>query len=268
MFINEWSGFLKMGARDWRTSWMEKKPFIVAIGALFACICASYATAEDQVPTKEQIMSDFAEDVLFRIGHEKTRTLAKWETPVRFGILSDEGINPNILSKTAEYIDVIQKATGHQIIFTSKNVNFLAIMSSDIYVELSKRENIVQQFFTDGVSYKDFFEESKSRNYTCGGKILMSKQNSILAHLIFVSLAHDHTDEQVEACIAFQLVEGMGVVMRGENRKKNWNLAPADISISAEKKIILNLLYKSSIKAGMSEGDALKEVSRLLHDAP
>jgi hypothetical protein len=234
---------------------------------LAALLSLLYAMQTAEAQNTSGAPSERAADGILRIFEERTfvklpsgeNAIVKWETPLRVGFVIDQSADIDLLSFITRNLVNIKQATGHEMSIATQKVNFLVMITGDLPHDVRAYESQIAQFFSDGTDYRAFFARAQNENWTCAGKLLMSSKPAIVAYLLVAVASADHKSTEIDSCVLSGLIQGMGAMARA-------GLHPADTTFSDTDRLVLNLLYDTTIKGGMRESQATEAVKKIIGD--
>jgi hypothetical protein len=235
---------------------------LLAFSINLAALCSS-AHAVGQSLRTEEILKAFEEQVLLQVPGIPEKILVKWQAPIRVGIISTDGLSPEIFSDLGVDLVRIDQATNHPMTIATENVNFLVVISRDPEGDLRVFNDAqIKQFFPLDSQYRSFLSQYHQEKFGCEGKFLMSASNVIVAYLTFVSVSEDR--EMVEACLLRQLMKGMGAVNRSTVGQQSSVLKESDREFTDIDSAVLKLLYDAKILSGMGESRSMSVARQAL----
>jgi Protein of unknown function (DUF2927) len=224
-----------------------------------ALTLGAHAYAAEQTPTKQEIIDAFRQRVFFG---KQQKVLLKWQVPVRFGVMSDEGVSPQWLKVVADDIDKVQRATQHEIVYTSEHITFLIVMAQNADAELENHRAQLAPFFSNDDDYKSFLHSLKNPLAVCASKYQTVNQGR---DLLFISVVKAGSGDDVklsQACLLTQIIKGMGVVNR---TGKITSINSDDGTFTTMDEILLRLLYDTRIANEMTEAQSMPVISSIVN---
>lgn len=221
----------------------------------------AHTHAAEQTPTlsKQAIIDAFQQRVFFG---KQEKVLLKWQVPVRFGIMSDNGLSPQWLKVIADDIDKVQRATQHEIVYTSEHITFLLVVAQNADAELENHKAQLTPFFSNDEDYQSFLRSLKNPLSVCSSKYQTVNQGTALLFISVVKTGSDYDAKLSQACLLTQIIKGMGVVNR---TGKISNINSDDGTFTTMDEILLRLLYDTRIANGMTEARSMPVISNIIN---
>lgn len=234
-------------------------------GAAFIALmvlAASARAADPPSATQQALLKAFEQRVFVALPGSTEKLVLKWQAPVRFGVVSREGISPRYYADTFARIEEMQEASAKDFLVSSSHINFLVLFSTDTDADVKAYGAEIAPFFADGVDYHGFFEDYQRHGLGCAGKMLLSQQHAIIAYLLFVSVSEHRSLDAVDACVARDLLRGMGVIEAPTPGKPE--AAPSHGGrFTRLDRQILQVLYNPAIKSGEPASAAAKAILKI-----
>ncbi|HZB92682.1 MAG TPA: hypothetical protein VE397_14640 [Stellaceae bacterium] len=225
-------------------------------------VAASARAADQPGATQQALVKAFEERVFVALPGSTQKLVLKWQVPVSFGVVSREGISPRYYNDTFARIEEMQEASGKDFLVSSSHINFLVLFSTDTEADVKAFGAEIAPFFADGVDYHGFFEDYQRHGLGCAGKMLLSPEHAIIGYLLFVSVSEDRSLDAVDACVARDLLRGMGVIAAPAPGKAEAAPRRAGNFTQLDRQI-LQVLYNSALKSGEPASEAAKAILKI-----
>ncbi|HWI29344.1 MAG TPA: hypothetical protein VN668_20390 [Stellaceae bacterium] len=232
----------------------------VALVLLFGTGAAALAV---QPLSPQQVLKAFEDRVFVALPGSSEKMVLKWQRPVRFGLVSREGVSSALYARTLGDIEAIRQVTGKDFLVSSDKINFLVLFSRDTDADVKAYGREIAPFFSDGIDYHGFFQSYEREGLTCAGKMLLSPTHEIIAYLLFVSVPGERGPAAVDYCIARNLLRGMGVIAEPSAGTGAALGRPGGAAFTPLDQEVLRILYSTLIKSGEPEKTAARTVQRL-----
>jgi hypothetical protein len=224
----------------------------LAAAALYLLVALFPADAGAAPPAKpsaaqQRVIDAFNERVFVALPGDTRKVVLKWQTPIRFGLVSREGVSSQLYYDALARIEEMRAATGRNFLVSSDKINFLVLFSGDTEADVQAYAQQIAPFFSDGIDYHGFFRSYERDGLACAGKMLLSRAHTIIAYLLFVSISEGRRRAAVEGCIARNLLRGMGIIAAPSGARA---AGPPAAGFTPLDKQILRILYNDQIKSG------------------
>jgi hypothetical protein len=218
------------------------------------CLAAGQPNAAQQAMVKA-----FRDHVFVALPGDKQKIVLKWQSPVRFGLVSREGVTSRLYYDTLARIEEMREASGEHFVVSSDRINFLVLFSTNTAADVKAYGQQIAPFFSDGIDYHGYFDDYQKKGLTCAGKMLLAPTRRIIAYLLFVSVLEDRSLDDVEACVSRNLLRGMGILEQPAAEAAPTERFKAG-ALSRLDKQMLAVLYNDAIKSGEPESAAEKTI--------
>ncbi len=208
------------------------------------CLAAGQPNAAQQAMVKA-----FRDHVFVALPGDKQKIVLKWQSPVRFGLVSREGVTSRLYYDTLARIEEMREASGEHFVVSSDRINFLVLFSTNTAADVKTYGQQIAPFFSDGIDYHGYFDDYQKNGLTCAGKMLLAPTRRIIAYLLFVSVSEDRSLDDVEACVSRNLLRGMGILEQPAAEAAPPERFKAG-ALSRLDKQMLAVLYNDAIKSG------------------
>lgn len=219
---------------------------LLLLATLFPVPVGAAAAAKPSA-AQQQLLDAFADRVFVALPGDTRKVVLKWQTTIRFGLVSREGVSSQLYYDTLARIEEMRAATGRDFLLSSDKINFLVLFSGDTEADVRAYAQQIAPFFSDGIDYHGFFRSYEREGLTCAGKMLLSPSHTIIAYLLFVSVSEARRPAAVDACIARNLLRGLGIVAAPSSDGPTGH--PVAGFTALDKKM-LRILYNDQIKSG------------------
>ncbi len=218
------------------------------------CLAAGQPNAAQQAMVKA-----FRDHVFVALPGDKQKIVLKWQSPVRFGLVSREGVTSRLYYDTLARIEEMREASGEHFVVSSDRINFLVLFSTNTAADVKTYGQQIAPFFSDGIDYHGYFDDHRKNGLTCAGKMLLAPTRRIIAYLLFVSVSEDRSLDDVEACVSRNLLRGMGILEQPAAEAAPPERFKAG-ALSRLDKQMLAVLYNDAIKSGEPASAAEKAI--------
>ncbi len=227
--------------------------------AMLLALAAPCLAAGQPSAAQQAMVTAFRDHVFVALPGDKQKIVLKWQSPVRFGLVSREGVTSRLYYDTLARIEEMRAASGEHFVVSSDRINFLVLFSTDTAADVKAYGAQIAPFFADGIDYHGYFDDYRKKGLTCAGKMLLAPTRRIIAYLLFVSVSEDRSLDDVDACVFRNLLRGMGILDQ-PSAKPATPERPRAGALSLLDKQMLAVLYNDAIKSGEPASEAEKAI--------